>query len=316
MIALLLLTAVSPLPEAFSSFGAATADGYVYVYGGHTGRTHQYSTESVTGKFRRLKLDGSGEWEELPAGERLQGLALVAHGGKLYRIGGMQPRNAPGEKADNHSVATCAVFDPAAKKWSPLADLPAPRSSHDAAVIGGKLYVVGGWRMNGRGKESEWYEGGLVMDLTAKSPKWEPFAVPFQRRALQAAAVGDKLYVVGGLNSDAEVERTVNVYDTAAAKWATAADLPGGRMNGFTPGLCAEGGRVFATPADGTVYRLTAKGEAWEKVGTLEVARFVHRMVGTGDGLMVLGGASKDGNVKQTERLSLDKLKAASRAGG
>ena len=102
-----------PLPEAFSSFGAAVSGDHVYVYGGHTGKTHTYSTDAVTGKFRRLNLaDARKGWEELPAGPAIQGLALVAHGGKVYRIGGMQPRNAPGEPADSVSVPTCAVFDP------------------------------------------------------------------------------------------------------------------------------------------------------------------------------------------------------------
>ena len=30
---------------------------------------------------------------------------LAAHGGKVYRVGGMQPRNEPGEPADNLSLA-------------------------------------------------------------------------------------------------------------------------------------------------------------------------------------------------------------------
>ena len=95
-------TAYPPLPEAVSSFGAAVCDGFVYVYGGHSGKAHQYSTETVSGKFRRLSLaDPSRGWEELPGGPALQGLALVSHDGKLYRVGGMQPRNAPGDKADN-----------------------------------------------------------------------------------------------------------------------------------------------------------------------------------------------------------------------
>ena len=72
-------TAYPPMPEAFSSFGAAVADGYVYVYGGHIAKTHTYSTEAVTGKFRRLHLTKAGAaWEELPTGPALQGLALVA----------------------------------------------------------------------------------------------------------------------------------------------------------------------------------------------------------------------------------------------
>ena len=109
-----------PLPQAVSSFGAAVSDGYLYVYGGHCAPPHQYSTEAVVGTFHRLKLDRPAAWEKLPGGPPAQGLALVAHGGNLYRIGGMQPRNRPGEKADNHSLTSCARFDPAVGRWEPL----------------------------------------------------------------------------------------------------------------------------------------------------------------------------------------------------
>ena len=66
--------AVPDLPEAFSSFGAASLDGYVYVYGGHAGKTHSYARETTLGKFRRLKIDAPEKgWEELAAGTHLQG---------------------------------------------------------------------------------------------------------------------------------------------------------------------------------------------------------------------------------------------------
>ena len=123
-----------PLPNAVSSFSAAVADGFVYFYGGHTGTAHTYSTETVTGKFRRLDLANPAKgWEELAEGPPLQGLALVAHEGRIYRIGGMQPMNKPGEKADNRSTASCAVYTPRTNRWEPIADMPAGRSSHDAA---------------------------------------------------------------------------------------------------------------------------------------------------------------------------------------
>ena len=95
-----------PLPIPVSSFGAVTTDGYAYLYGGHKAKTHQYSTDSVTGQFIRLKISEPTAWETLPGGPALQGLAVVEHDGLIYRIGGMQPRNKPGEKADTHSVAT------------------------------------------------------------------------------------------------------------------------------------------------------------------------------------------------------------------
>ncbi len=187
-------TKYPPLPEAFSSFGAAVCEGHVYVYGGHIGTTHTYSTAAVTGKFRRLSLANPEAWEELPGGVGIQGLALVAHGGKLYRIGGMQPRNKPDDDADNISIATTAVFDPKIGKWAALPDLPAGRSSHDAAVVGDRIVVVGGWQMNGQGKKSVWHDSALVMDLARQPLVWEPIPQPFKRRALNAAAVGDKLY--------------------------------------------------------------------------------------------------------------------------
>src|SRR5688500_12139998 len=82
-------TEFPPLPQAVSSLGAAACDGWLYVYGGHSGKTHSYSTDTVVGTFRRLKIDGGKRWEDLPGGPIAQGLALVEHKGKLYRIGGM-----------------------------------------------------------------------------------------------------------------------------------------------------------------------------------------------------------------------------------
>jgi N-acetylneuraminic acid mutarotase len=298
--------AYPPLPEGFSSFGAAVTGGYVYVYGGHTGKTHTYSKTAVTGKFRRLRLDQpSGGWQELPEGEPLQGLALVAHKGKLYRIGGMRPRNEPGEKADNVSVRSCAVFDPGANRWSPLPDLPEGRSSHDAAVAGDRIAVAGGWTMNGRGKASTWVATALVLDLARTPLKWEPIKQPFRRRALQAAALDGKVYFAGGLSADGGVERTVDVFDPATSSWSKAAELPGAGMNGFTPALCAVKGRLYASPADGRIYRLTARGDNWEAVGQLATRRMVHRAVEVSDKLLVLGGASRGGNVRVCELVAL-----------
>lgn len=216
-----------PLPQAVSSLGAAVADGWLYVYGGHSGQAHHYSTETVVGTFRRLKLSDPKGWEDLPSGPGLQGLALVAHGGKLYRLGGMQPRNKPGEVADTVSVAACARYDPAAKKWEALPDLPEGRSSHDAVAVGDKIVVAGGWKLNGAGKKPEWHGTVLVLDLTQQPLKWQSVKQPFQRRALTAAAHGGKVYVIAGLSEGGDLERTVNVYDPAKDEWSSGPEVLG-----------------------------------------------------------------------------------------
>jgi len=293
------------LPEAVSSLGAAYLDGHVYVYGGHSGKTHAYSTETVSGKFHRLDLANPAKgWQNLPGGPAVQGLALVAHGGKLYRVGGMQPRNAAGEKADNHSLASCAVYDPAAKKWDALPDLPKGRSSHDAAVVGDKLIVAGGWCLNGKDGKSEWHDTLLVLDLAQKSPKWESVPQPFKRRALNLAGQDRKVYVVGGMTPDNEMDKSVDVYDVAAKRWSTVPQLPGGVMNAFTPAACVAGGRLLVGPSDGKVYRLAEKRDGWEEVATLEHQRMVHRLVPAGEKtVLALGGGSKAGNVAKVEAI-------------
>jgi N-acetylneuraminic acid mutarotase/YHS domain-containing protein len=291
------------LPEAVSSFGAAVCDGHVYVYGGHSGKAHQYSTATVIGKFRRLSLASPDRgWQDLPSGPPLQGLALVSHDGKLYRIGGMQPRNPPGEQSDLVSFASCAVFDPATNRWDPLPDMPQGRSSHDAVVVGDKLVVVGGWSLNSQQQNRGWLDKALILDLSRKPLTWEAVPQPFKRRALNMAAVDGKAVVLCGMTSDNELERTVNVFDPETKRWSELPEVPGAMMNGFTPAACTSGGRLHVSPADGKVYRLTEKRDSWEEVATLANPRFVHRMVVIGDNrLLVLGGASRAGNVAISE---------------
>jgi N-acetylneuraminic acid mutarotase len=291
------------LPVACSSFGAAVSGDSVYVYGGHSGRAHNYSTETTLGDFRRLNLKQPEKWEELPGGPKLQGLALVAHGGKIYRIGGMQPQNAKSEKQDIRSLAGCAVYDPATKKWTDIEPLPEARSSHDAAVLGETLYVFGGWTLNSAGK-NEWLDHGLSLDLSKPGAKWQAVKQPFQRRALTASAFDGKVYVICGLNAEGKSERSVNVFDPKAGTWSEGPQVPGPDMNGFTPASAVTSDRVFLTPYDGKVYQLNDKKNGWTEIGKLEHARFVARMVpGPEATLLVIAGASPAGLLASVEQV-------------
>ena len=284
---------VPDLPKAISSFGAVACDGYVYVYGGHSGKVHSYSADTTLNTFHRLKVSDPAKWEELPGGLHLQGLSLVEHAGQVIRVGGMEPKHKAGEKSDISSTASVQSYDPKAKKWSDLPDLPAPRSSHDAAVVGDTLVVVGGWTM-AAGKDPEWVADTLTLNLADPKAKWVSVKQPFVRRALSVAAVDGKVYAVGGLLESGGTDHSVNVFDPKSGKWSESVKLPGGRMNAFTPAVIAAGGKLYANPADGDLYRLA--GDKWEHVTAVKAARYVHRMVPLPGGkLLVIGGASKDG---------------------
>jgi Kelch motif len=297
-------TRVATLPEATSSFGAAATDGWLYVYGGHVVPTHSYSTEAVSGKFNRLRLADGKTWERLPDGPPLQGMNLAAHGGKIYRVGGMQPQNKPGEPQDIQSVADVARFDPATGKWEALPPLPVARSSHDVVVVGNTLVVVGGWTLKGKEK-TEWPDSIELLDLSAPTLTWTRVPQPFKRRALIAAAIDGKVYALGGFNEQSQVVHTSAVYDVARRTWSGGPDLPGGAMNGFGPAATVVSGSLFVSVDDGGLYRMNASMQGWTRVGRA-TPRIVHRLVADGHRVLVLGGALSGKNSDLIEAIEID----------
>ena len=290
------------LPVAASSLGAVACGGHVYVYGGHIAPVHTYSTEAVTGRFFRRPLSGGASWEELAGGPALQGMNLATHAGKIYRVGGMDPRNKPGEPAENFSVAWAACYDPATNTWTDLPPLPEPRSSHDVAVVGDTLYVVGGWNMLGHDGQ-EWCDTMFALDLANPGAGWKTLPQPFVRRALIAAVNDGRLYVIGGFTENEDASREVDIFDPATGTWAKGPELPGESLNGFAPAACTIAGLVHVSVADGSVHRLSQAGCHWEPVASV-VPRIVHRAVADGDGHMVLvGGAANAANLDLVERV-------------
>lgn len=281
-----------PIPETVTSFGAAIANDALYIYGGHTGRAHAYDNQSQAKTLRRLDLKNPQAWEHLGEGQGLQGLAMVAHGGRLYRIGGFIAKNAEGEEHDLWSQDTVACYDPAKKEWREIAPLPEPRSSFDAAVLDDTIYVVGGWQI--RGDDQVWHKTAYALDLSAKTPQWTALAEPpFQRRALSVAAHDGKLFAIGGMTEQGKPTTRVDFYDVASGKWFRGPDLQGEGMEGFGSSAFAVGGRLYVSTLNGNLQRLAEEGQSWEIVRELEPARFFHRMLPLGnDGLLFVGGAN------------------------
>jgi N-acetylneuraminic acid mutarotase len=311
-------TALPSLPEPVASFGGAVCDGWLYVYGGHIGTEHDHSRDNLSTHFRRVRLDGGDQWEELPMQTPLQGLPLVAYEGKLYRVGGVNARNAFDEKEDMHSVAEFACYDPSASKWTEMPPLPEPRSSHDAVVIGDVLYVVGGWTLSGDSSSGKWLETAWSFDLTDAKGQWRPVAnPPFKRRALAVAGSKDQLVVLGGMeprgkssasggHGSAKVSWRADALDLATNQWRSLPDLPGEEMGGFGVSAWSLGGQLYVSGADGVVHRLADDGSAWESAGKLDRPRFFHRLLPDDEGalLAVAGASMDDGHLADIERFA------------
>ena len=301
-------SALPELPEGMASFGAAVCGDWLYTYGGHTGTAHDHSCENLCQHFQRTTVDGKGEWENLTMQTPLQGLPLVAHGDKLYRVGGLSARNKPDEDEDLHSVAEFSRFDPETKRWEELAPLPEPRSSHDAVVIGDKLYVVGGWKLAGS-SAGTWLETAWVCDLSQDAPKWEAIpSPPEKRRALALANWNGKLVAIGGMDSDDATSARVECFDPESGKWTELAEFPGGGfMSGFGASAWGMDGTVYASGwGEGQVFKLADDGQSWTEAGKVQLARFFHRLLpAPGNALFVVSGATERGHVTSIEKVEI-----------
>ncbi|MCA9174212.1 MAG: DUF1668 domain-containing protein [Planctomycetales bacterium] len=286
-------TSLPDVPEQVTSFGAAIAGDALYMYGGHRGRAHSYSREAQGDTLYRLDLSPRAKWRPVAQGPRRQGLALVAHAGKLYRIGGFEARNADGEEHDLWSSSDVACYDTKQATWTALPSLPEPRSSFDAAVLDGRIYVMGGWKLAGD-QEPQWHKTALTLDLNAQPLEWRSLPEPpFQRRALAVASHQDKLFAIGGMASEGGPTTQTSVFDPASHEWSEGPKLNGKRMEGFGASAFAAGGRLYVSTYSGLLQRLSDDASRWEVVSQLPRDRFFHRLLRLTDTeLVALGGAS------------------------
>ena len=85
---------------------------------------------------RRASAIGACEDVGAPLPGTRRAFASVAHGGRLYVLGGMREGFA--------AVDDCLVFDFATRAWSPFACPSRPRVSADLVAYDGRLYLAGG----------------------------------------------------------------------------------------------------------------------------------------------------------------------------
>ena len=297
------------LPEAVNSFGGAVLGDWLYVYSGHAGDTHKYDNNTTSKHFRRLNLKDRQTWEELPCGPPLQGLTLVV--GRRSALSDRRHVRSSGAWKARRSDLRWRILPGSIRSQKPgptLPALPTPRSTHDAVVSGGKIYVVGGWAMHGGDSvNSEWLEDALVFDLSQKDGRWEKLeAPPFQRRALAVAAIKGKVYVLGGLEEDGNVVKSVEIYDPAKKAWTHGPELPGSKLQGFAPSAFGIGEKLYVSGADGLLHKLSEAGDRWEVAGKFAVPRLTHRLLpGIAGDLLAVGGNFAGSPVRFIESINV-----------
>lgn len=219
---------LATLLEARHHLALVANGGLLYGIGGFSGGFPNWQAQaSVT-----VYDPAADRWRDsvpLPA-PRAEGVAAAVDG-RIYVIGGRR-RATPESRHFNDHIDTAGgeVFDPATGRWSAIADAPTARNSAAAAVIAGRIYVVGGRQA------LKQPDGSLrqvnVPQLEVYDPsrnRWETRApMPQAQGGLAAATVDGKLYVFGGEQwvPEQRVFAASWVYDPAADRWDSLPPLP------------------------------------------------------------------------------------------
>ena len=302
--------AYAPLDPPSTSFGGAILDNHVYVYGGHLGSAHDYTETDQSNHFLRLDLAKPEKWESLGSVPKRTGFPLVAHQGKIYRIGGFVVKDQKDGESQLTSTPDFARFDPKTNKWEDLTPMPAGRSSHDAVVLGDQLFVFGGWELKGSGKR-DWHDFGLVTDLSANKIEWKKIPTPYLRRAVSVGEWQGKIVMIGGMQEKGGTTTATAIFDPVAGKWNDGPKLVGENMDGFGSSAFLCGKDLYVSTHSGKLEKLADDGSKWEVVGQLTHPRFFHRMLPTPDGkLLIVGGASMEtGKIKDLELFTVSASK-------
>ena len=169
-----------------------------------------------------VELVGPGHWEAraaMPTARNSFATAVV--NGLVYTMGGMNQIDSP-----EAYLGTVEVYDPETDSWESAAPMPMPRITPAVGVIGGEIYLAGGYVWDG-------VETGFLDRLDRFDPEtgmWTELAPMSLPRSLAAGVVLDGLfYVIGGWTDAGggnAILGTVEVFDPAAGSWSTRAPVP------------------------------------------------------------------------------------------
>lgn len=184
------------------------------------------------------------------------------------------------------------AFNTGTKVWSKKKAYPLTTGKSCAAVLGGKLWIIGGQNpINSSTTISDMYMYNPVADSWVKKA-----SMATKRADLGCAAVSGKLYAAGGYTSYNQRLSLVESYDPTADKWTTLAPMPNGVYEAGNSTVAIKG-RLVVIGGVGANNKHTADVQVynpgtnlWTKSTPIKNARGAHAVVADGSTIYVIGG--------------------------
>jgi N-acetylneuraminic acid mutarotase len=221
--------------------------------------------------------------------------------GRIYVMGGFG-------LGSDQPITRVQIYDVAKDQWSLGTPLPEPVHHAGAAIVGGKIYQVGGFHNPFAMRDP--IDTVWAFDPTAN--KWEQRApLPSPRGAMVVAAVDDLIYAAGGEHrrppgspvpkgapSEYESIADLAVYDPKADRWQALPSMRHPRDHAYVGSI---NGRLYVVGGrDRPKYDMTAVEEydpatrAWSERGPMPTGRSGGAAAVLGGKLYVCGGEGND----------------------
>ena len=216
---------LAPFPEPAEEILGAAAGGKMYVFAGLApiwkpmGMVYEY--DPATDHWTKKK----------PMALPSHHVAFTEYHGKIYAFGGfVYPQSGPPAWVP---INNAWEYDPATDTWKALAPMPSKRGSPVAAVVGDKIYVIGGATTLPGTTDPAISPAtpqlclGTVEEYDPEKNTWrERNPMPTPRNHTTAGVVNGKIYVLGGRVGAAFIALATDIsvveeYDPATDKWGT-----------------------------------------------------------------------------------------------
>ncbi|HLW46307.1 MAG TPA: kelch repeat-containing protein [bacterium] len=293
---------LAPFPEPTPELAGAAVNGKFYAIQGQrpgfvpAGLVYEYDP-------------GANAWtKKKPMPRALHHGAMTAFNNRVYVFGGfVLPQSGPPGWVALNDVWE---YDPAADTWRSRAPMPTARGAAGAALVNGRIYVVGGAGPLPNSRDTAIRPGGpqrslaVVEEYDPVANRWRTRApMPVARNHLAVESVGAKLYAVGGRLGGAfiiampgNVDLTME-YDPAADVWLTRAAMPTARSACNSAAL---GGRMYVAGGELQTYQYLAAYRAfeaydpaanvWYQLPPLLIPRHEAAMAALGTRIHIVGG--------------------------
>ena len=249
-----------------------------------------------------------GAWPALQSTEvqsMLSNAVLPAvDGTKVVPRSGFGPRLiyvVGGSDEYDEMVSTMELYDLQNASWTQLASMAVPRSSHGCVALDGKLYAAGGQsEAEDIGSENDPAEDSAEV-YDPQTDGWLPLAKMTTARVhLGLAAVGGKVYAIGGYGATGSALDSVEAYDPQLGCWALVASMSVRRMGPASVVLYGKiyvmGGHdheVVWSSAFDSVEVYDPQADSWQRVASMPrgLSRPAAAVVG---GKVYVTGGSKE----------------------